>query len=123
MPFPLGLSLSLVALEPVWSRALFALLSLLLLAANLDTAARVRAVARVTGSTAPLVNELVGTAAVLVIIALPWVLGGLHPISEDLARAILLALAAGFASISALVLFVLDVAGFEAADGREGDGQ
>jgi hypothetical protein len=45
---PLGLSLSLVALEPVWSRVLFALLSLLLLAANLDTAARVRAVARVT---------------------------------------------------------------------------
>ena len=45
---PLGLSLSLVALEPVWSQVLFALLSLLLLAANLDTAARVRAVARVT---------------------------------------------------------------------------
>jgi hypothetical protein len=36
---PLGLSLSLVALEPVWSRVPFALLSLLLLAANLDTAA------------------------------------------------------------------------------------
>jgi hypothetical protein len=119
---PLGLSLSLVALEPVWSRVLFALLSLLL-AANLDTAARVRAVARVTGSTALLVNELVGTAAVLVIIALPWVLGGLHPTREDLAWAILLAFAAGFASISALVLFALDVAGFEAADGREGDGQ
>jgi hypothetical protein len=73
---PLGLSLSLVALEPVWSRVLFALLSLLLLAANLDTAAHVRAVARVTGSTALLVNELVGTATVLVITALPWLLGG-----------------------------------------------
>jgi hypothetical protein len=79
-------------------------------------------VARVTGSTALLVNELVGTAAVLVVIVLPWVLGGsIRP--EDLAWAILLAFAAGFASISALVLFVLDVAGFEGADGREGDGQ
>jgi hypothetical protein len=46
---------------------------------------------------------------------------GLHPTRQDLAWAILLAFAGGFASISALVLFVLDVAGFEAADGREGD--
>ncbi|HEV2919148.1 MAG TPA: hypothetical protein VG673_07895 [Actinomycetota bacterium] len=116
---PLGLSLSLVALEPVWSRVLFALLSLLLLAANLDTAARIRAVARVTGSTALLVNELVGTAAVVTIVALPWVLGGLHPTREDLAWAILLAFAAGFTSISALVLFVQDLARFEAGGGDE----
>jgi hypothetical protein len=119
---PLGLSLSLVALQPIWSRVLFVLLSLMLLAANLDTAARIRAVARVTGSTALLVNELVGSA-VVVVVALPWVLGGLHPTREDLAWAILLAFAAGFASISALVLFVLDVAGFEAGAGREGDGR
>jgi hypothetical protein len=118
---PLGLSLSLVALQPIWSRVLFALLSLMLLAANLDTAARIRAVTRVTGSTALLVNELVGSAAVLVIVALPWVLGGLHPTREDLAWAILLAFAAGFASISALVLFVLDLTGFEAGAGRESD--
>ena len=108
-----------------WSGAgcCFALLSLLLLAANLDTAARIRAVARVTGSTALLVNELVGTAAVVTIVALPWVLGGLHPTREDLAWAILLAFAAGFASISALVLFVQDLARFEAGGGDEGEGQ
>ena len=120
---PLGLSLSLVALRPVWSRVLFALLGLMLLAANLDTAVRIRAVTRVTGSTALLVNELVGSAAVLVIVALPWVLGGLHPTREDLAWAILLAFAAGFASISALVQFVLDLARFEVGAGREGDSQ
>jgi|SRR5215216_8197528 len=121
--FPLGLSLSLVALQPIWSQVLFALLSLLLLAANLDTAARIRAVTRVTGSTALLVNELAGTAAVLVIVALPWVLGGLHPTREDLTWTILLAFATGFTSISALVLFVLDLARFEAKSGDEGDGQ
>jgi uncharacterized membrane protein len=120
---PLGLSLSLVVLQLSWSRVLVALLSLLLLAANLDTAARIRAVARATGSTALLVNELVGTAAVVAIVALPWVLGGLHPTREDLTWTILLAFAAGFASISALVLFVLDLARFEAADGREDDSQ
>jgi hypothetical protein len=120
---PLGLSLSLVVLEPVWTRVLFALLSLLLVAANLDTAARIRAVARATGSTALLANELMGSAAVLVIVALPWVLGGLHPTRQDLTWAILLAFAAGFASISALVLFVLDVARFEAKSGDEDDGQ
>jgi len=101
---PLGLSLSLVALQPVWSRVLFALLSLMLLAANLDTAVRIRAVARVTGSTALLVNELVGSAAVVAIVALPWVLGGLHPTREDLTWAILLSFAAGFLSISATVM-------------------
>jgi hypothetical protein len=48
---------------------------------------------------------------------------GLHPTREDLAWAILLTFAAGFASISALVLFVLDVARFEANSGDEGEGQ
>jgi hypothetical protein len=120
---PLGLSLSLVALEPVWSRVLFALLSLMLLAANVDTAARIRAVSKVTGSTALLVNEVAGTLAVLVVVALPWILGGLHPTREDLTWAILLSFAAGFASIAAMVLFVLDLAGFEANAGREDDGQ
>ena len=117
---PLGLSLSMVALTPVWSQVLFALLSLMLVAANVDTAVRIRAVARVTGSTALLVNEVAGTAAVLLIVALPWILGGLHPTREDLAWAILLSFAAGFASIAALMLFVLDLAGFE-ADAGHGD--
>ena len=120
---PLGLSLSLVALQPVWSQVLFALLSLMLVAANVDTAARIRAVSRVTGSTALLVNELAGTLAVLVIVALPWALGGLHPTREDLAWAILLSFAAGFASIAAMVLFVLDLAGLDEGAGREDDGQ
>ena len=115
---PLGLSLSLVALTPVWSQVLFALLSVMLIAANVDTAVRIRAVAKVTGSTALLVNEVAGTAAVLLIVALPWILGGLHPTKEDLAWAILLSFVAGFASIAALMLFVLDLAGFEADAGQ-----
>lgn len=112
---PLGVSLTLVALEPIWSRILFALLSLLLLAANIDTAVRIRAVSEVTGSTALLLNEVLGTVGVLALVAIPWILGGLHPTREDLAWGILLAFATGFISIIALVLSVFDMAKFEAS--------
>jgi hypothetical protein len=110
---PLGLSLTLVAMEPVWSRVLFAVLSLMLIAANIDTALRIRSVAKVTGSIALLLNEIVGTLAVLVLIFIPWVLGGLHPTREDLTWAILLAFASGFISVAALVLSIFDAAGSE----------
>lgn len=107
---PLGLSLSLVVLEPVWNRVLFALLSLILIAANVDTARRIPAVHRVTGSIALLVNEVVGSVGVLIIVVLPWLLGGFHPTREDLAWAILLSFATGFVSILTLVLSVFDIA-------------
>lgn len=119
---PLGLSLSLVALELIWTKVLFALLSLVLLAANLDTAVRIRAVARITGSAALLMNEVVGSVAVLALVIIPWVLGGLHPTREDLTWAILLSFATGFTSISALVLFVLDIARFETAARTKDEG-
>jgi hypothetical protein len=43
---PLSLSLSLVALDIVWGRILFVLLSLTLIAANVDTLVRIGAAAR-----------------------------------------------------------------------------
>lgn len=109
LAMPLGLSLSLVALEPVWSRVLFGLLSLVLVATNVDTAVRIRSATRATGSIALLVNELLGSAAVVVIVVLPWVLGGLRPSREDLTWAVLLSFAAGFLSIGAMVLSAFDV--------------
>ncbi|MGH2788242.1 MAG: hypothetical protein ACRDJV_10070 [Actinomycetota bacterium] len=117
---PLVLSLTLVVLEPIWTRILFAALSTGLVAANLDTAVRIRAVARVTGSAALLVNEIAGSVAVVVIVIVPWMLGGFHPTREDLTWAILLSFATGFASICALVLSAFDIARFEAA-GRTGE--
>jgi len=107
---PLGLSLTLVALEPFWARVLFALLSVMLLAANVDSAVRIRGVARVTGSTALLVNEAVTSAVALVLVVTPWVLGGLRPSREDLTWAILLSFAAGFSSIGATVMSAFDIA-------------
>ena len=117
---PLGLSLTLVALEPFWARVLFALLSLMLLAANVDSVLRIRGVARVTGSTALLVNEVLTSLVALVLIVIPWVLGGLRPTREDLAWAILLSFAAGFLSIGATVMSAFDIARLEVTARREG---
>jgi hypothetical protein len=113
--FPLGLPLTLVVLEPIWTRVLFAFLSVVLIAANVDTAVRIRAVAKVTGSTTLLLNELAGTVAVVVIVVTPWILGGLHATREDLTWAILLSFATGFLSIFAMVVSAFDLARVEAA--------
>jgi hypothetical protein len=115
--FPLGLSLTLVVLEPIWTRWLFALLSVVLIAANVDTAVRIGSVAKITGSTTLLLNEVAGTVGVVAIVLIPWIAGGLHPIREDFAWAILLSFAAGFVSICALVLSTFDIARVEAAGG------
>jgi hypothetical protein len=112
---PLGLSLTLVVLGPNWNRVLFALMSVILVAANIDSLARVRPFAKITGSTVLLMNELVGTAAVLAIVVTPWALGGLHPTREDLTWAILLSLGTGFLSVSTLVLSVFETSGSEGA--------
>jgi hypothetical protein len=55
----------------------FAVLSLLLLAANVTTSLRIRALAKLTRSRAVLVNDLVSSAGILALVAIPWVLGGL----------------------------------------------
>jgi hypothetical protein len=109
LALPLGLSLTLVTLEMDWNRVLFAIISVLLLAANADTLRRISAVAGVSGRASALVlNELLGTAAVLALVVIPWALGGLDPSREDLTWSILLSLGAGFVSASAVVLSVFD---------------
>jgi hypothetical protein len=110
---PLVLSLTLVSLGLNWNRVLFALLSLLLLAASVDTIIRFRPVAKVAGSNTLVVNEALGTVAVLTLVVLPWALGGFHPTREDLTWAILLSFASGFLSVGALVMSVFDTAQYE----------
>jgi hypothetical protein len=107
---PLVLSLTLVVLEPGWSRAIFLLMSVGLVVANIGTAKQVRDVNRVTRSQTLLVNEVVGTVGVVILIAAPWLLGGLDPTREDLTWAILLSFATAFASVLALVMSALEVA-------------
>jgi hypothetical protein len=114
---PLGLSLTLVVLSLNWNRVIFALLSVILLVANVDSFTRVRGIASLTGSPILLVNELLGSVAVVILVALPWILGGFHPTREDLTWAILLSFASGFFSVIALVMSAFDIARFERAAG------
>jgi hypothetical protein len=115
----LALSLALVALESIWATVFFAVLSLLLLAANVATSVRIRALAKLTRSTTVLVNDVVSSAGILALVAIPWVLGGLRPTREDLTWAILLSLATGFLYAGTLVLSVFDLSKMEAADRAE----
>ncbi len=104
------LSLSLVALDPVWSRVLFLVLSLLLIAANVDSAIRVRPIARSYGMLELAVNEVLGTIGVLILVTVPWILGGFNPTREDFTWAILTAFLIGFTSFGALVLSAFHLA-------------
>jgi hypothetical protein len=99
--------MTLVVMEPVWSQILFALLSVLLIAANVDSLRLVWGV-RETSLTL-LIHELAGTTTVPFIVALPWILGGIDPSREDLTWSILLSFAVGLLSVSALVLAAYDV--------------
>jgi hypothetical protein len=110
---PLGLSLTLVVLEAGWSTALFAVLSLALIAANLDTALRVQDVKRLTGSRVLFVNEVLGTIGVVLIVLVPWILGGIDPSREDLTWSILIAFGTAFLSLATLLLSVFDIAASE----------
>jgi hypothetical protein len=112
---PLALSLTLVVLDPIWNRLLFAFFCVILVAANVDSLRRIRSVAELTGSRTLLANELAGTACVVLLVVLPWVLGGFHPTREDLTWAILLSFAAGFLSLTTILLSVFDTVNSDAA--------
>ena len=117
---PLGLSLSLVVLDLLWSRILFAALCVTLIAANVDTLVRIGAAVSVTGSRGFLVNEIATTALTAVLIVLPWALGGLHPTREDLTWPILLAFLAGFLSICATVMSIFEMSRIDASRDETG---
>jgi hypothetical protein len=112
--FPLLLSMTLVVMDPVWSHLLFALLSVLLIAANVDSLRRVRGVGET--SRILLIHELVGTVLVVFIVALPWILGGIDPSREDLTWSIILAFGVGLTSVSAIVLAAFDVERVDTSD-------
>lgn len=113
---PIGVSATLVSLELVWSRVLFAVLSVVLVVANIDTALRSKSATSVTGSRLLALNEIVGTLGVATLVVLPWALGGLHPSRGDLTWAILISFAAGFLSICTVVLSAFDFSSSEAAE-------
>jgi hypothetical protein len=119
---PLILSMTMVVLDPTWNRVLFAVLSIVVIAANIDSASQMRAVQKVLNSPALVVNEIVGTVAVALLVATPWVLGGLDPSREDLTWAVLLSFGTAFLSVLALVISVFDIARAQRLGGGGGPG-
>jgi predicted ester cyclase len=109
------LSLALVALDLVWSRALYVVMCVIVVAANIETAVRVRTV-QVTGSRTLLLNEVVGSVGVVAIAVLPWLSGDPWPGREGLTLASLLALAAAFVSVGAIALAAFDVVRVDAPE-------
>lgn len=113
---PLVLSLTLVALPIVWSQLFFLVLIVGLVAANVSTAVGVRPVMRVTGNRTLFINEIVGTAGVLLMVILPLASGGFSPNREDLVPPILISLGIAFLSTCVLVLTLFDIAQFERSE-------
>jgi len=110
-----GLSLCLVVLEMVWSRIIFGALSLLLVATNVGTVLRLRGFQGAGNSPILVITEVVGTVSVVLIVLLPWALGGLEPSREDLTWSVLISFAAAFLSVCAVVLSAFDIGRAEAA--------
>ncbi|MEU7751340.1 hypothetical protein [Micromonospora sp. NPDC049171] len=101
---PLIVSLTLAGLEPIWGALTFIALSVVLVASTADTTYRTVARGGSAISTAFVVNEVATTAAVVVLVTLPWVLGGWVPPPAAFVPSLLLALGSGFFSIVALVM-------------------
>jgi enamine deaminase RidA (YjgF/YER057c/UK114 family) len=114
---PLLLPFALVAADLSWARVLFVVLSLVLVATNVDSAVRVGA-SRVTGRRTLLINEVVGTVGVVAIVVLPWLRGGLRPDREDLTLSALIAFATAFVSVGAIALSAFDIAHLDRAGTR-----
>ncbi len=120
---PIFVSLSLVALNPGWTKVLFVVLSLGLIAANIDFVVRVRTIDW-SYLVLPLsITGVLGTIGSLLLVTLPWILGGFNPTREDFTWAILVAFLIGFISIGALVLAAFDLARLEASEIVEDDDQ
>ena len=101
-------SLALAALDTFWGAATFVALSAVLAVSTVDTGWRMLMEGGSGDSTALLVNQWTSTAAVAVLVVLPWIIGGWAPSTSSFVPSILIALAAGFTSTAALIMSQFD---------------
>ena len=100
--------LALVAFDPIWGALSFIALSAILLLSTVDTGWHMLMQGGSGGSRALLVNQWTSTAAVVVVVALPWIIGGWVPPATAFVPSIVVALAAGFTSTAALIMSQFD---------------
>lgn len=108
LAMPMFVSLALVAMEPLIGAIVFAISGVILIFSTIDTALRILA-GRGKGTSRTLhVNQWFNAVSVLVIVVLPWVLGGWLPTVEAYVPSLMLSLVAGFTSTAALVMAQFD---------------
>ncbi|RZS63544.1 hypothetical protein EV187_3450 [Agromyces ramosus] len=105
---PLLVALVLAALDPIWGTLTFIVLGLVLVLTSIDTGRRILMQGGSGLSRAPLINEWLTNAAVLVAVVLPWLIGGWVPEPSAFIPSLLIVLAAGFASTVALIMAEFD---------------
>ena len=105
---PLFASLALVSMEPLIGAIVFIFFSVMLVASTVDTGRRILAEEGSGSSWGLTINHWFSSAAVLVLVLLPWIIGGWIPSPEAYIPSLLLALAAGFTSTVALVMAQFD---------------
>lgn len=118
---PLFVSLALAAFEPVWGAVAFIAMSVLVVLTTVDTGWRMVMRGASGNSRALVVNQWVCTAAVVALVALPWIIGGWLPPATAYVPSLIIALAAGFCSTAALIMRQFDVTAAMADSGAERD--
>ena len=105
---PVMVPLALAALDPLWGTLVFIVLGAVLVLASVDTGRRILMEGGSGMSRALVINEWLTSAAVVVIVVLPWVLGGWIPSPSAFVPSLLIALAVGFTSTAAVVMALFD---------------
>ncbi|WP_410809588.1 hypothetical protein [Micromonospora sp. 067-2] len=105
---PLIVPLALANLDPIWGALAFVVLGAMLLVASVDSSFRIVRYRHEGISVTLAANEIVSWLVILIIIAIPWVLGGWVPPPRAFVPSLVLALGAGFLSTVALVMHLFD---------------
>ena len=105
---PLFLPLVLAAFDPIWGTATFILISVILLLSTLDTGRRILKNGGMGVSLSLAVNQWVSTAGVVLLVALPWIIGGWVPPATAYIPSLIIAIAIGFTSTAALIMTQFD---------------
>ena len=107
---PVMMPLVLAGLTEVWGAVVFVVLGALLLASTVETTVRLLRARAMEVTAGLVVNEILTTLAVLVLLALTWILGGWVPAAAAYTPSLLLAIMGGFASTTVLVMAVFRTA-------------
>lgn len=105
---PLTVALALAGAPPIWAVVAFLACAGALVVATVDTSRRIAKRGATRRSLALVANEILTTFAVVVLLVLPWALGGWIPSSGDFVPSLLLALAIGFTSTTTVIMSVFD---------------